>query len=72
MYTMSDWVKRWFLVEYDGDIEKKEFECRYVPEHKGYIVKMGCFREFVPEAKVYETEAVADSKREEILAELTV
>ena len=69
---MSDWVKRWFLVEYDGNIEKRQYECHQVPESKGYIVKMGCFREVVPEDKVYETEAAAEAKREEILAELTM
>jgi len=66
---MDDYVRRWFLVEYDGNIEKRVFDCRYVPDHKGYVVKMGCFREFVPEAKVYETEAAADAKLEELRAE---
>lgn len=66
---MSDYVKRWFLVEYEGNIEVREFECYNVPEHKGYIVKMGCIRDFVPEAKVYETKAAAESKLKELRAE---
>jgi len=65
---MSAYVKRWFLVEYDGKIEKREYECQYVPEHKGYIVKLGCIRDFVPEAKVYETEEAADAKLKELQA----
>lgn len=65
---MDGYVKRWLLVESDGNIEKRVFECRYSPEHKGYVVKMGCIRDFVPEAKVYETEAAADAKLEELRA----
>jgi hypothetical protein len=66
---MDDYVRRWFLVKYEGNIEKRVFECRYVPEYKDYTVKMGCFREFVPEAKVYETKAAADAKLEGLRAE---
>jgi|WetSurMetagenome_2_1015567.scaffolds.fasta_scaffold901775_1 hypothetical protein len=66
---MSSYVRRWFLVEYEGAIEKRVFECQYVPDHKGYVVKVGCVRDFVPEAKVYETEAAADAKLEELRAE---
>jgi hypothetical protein len=67
---MSDYVKRWFLVEYDGNIEMKEFECRYIQEHHGYSVKIGCILEFVPEAKVYATKDEAETRRKELLAEL--
>jgi hypothetical protein len=66
---MNDYVKRWFLVENDGDIEKREYECQYVPEHKGYIVKLGCIRDFVPEVKTSETEKAADTKLKELQAE---
>lgn len=66
---MNDYVKRWLLAEYDGNITKVVHECLYVPEQKGYIVKIGCIRDFVPESKVYETEAAADARLKEILAE---
>jgi len=66
---MSDYVKRWFLVEYDGNIEKKELQCKYVPEHHGYSLRTGCFLEFIPESKAYATEAEAEAKRKELLAE---
>ena len=67
---MADLVKRWFLVEYDGNIEKRELECRYIQEYHVYSVKTGCFLESVPEAKVYATEAEAEAKRKELLTEL--
>ena len=67
---MSDYLKRWFLVEYDGNIEKRQYECMYLPETKEYLVKMGCFRETVPEDKVYATEFKADAKLQELLADL--
>jgi hypothetical protein len=66
---MSDYVKRWFLTEYDGNIEVREFECRHIPEHHGYMVKMGCILDFVEESKVYATKEAAETKRESLLAE---
>lgn len=70
-YTMAEYVKRWFLVEYDGNIEVRQYEAQRVPEKHGYIVKAGCFREFVPEDKVYETKEAAEAKRQELIDELT-
>jgi hypothetical protein len=68
---MLTYVRRWFLVEHDGIIEKREFECIPIPEQKGYLVKSGCIREFVNESKVYDTEQAADAKLKKILAETT-
>jgi hypothetical protein len=56
---MSSYIRRWFVGEVNGILEVKEFECQHIPEHHGYIVKAGCFRDFVPDDKVYETEEEA-------------
>ena len=67
---MAEYVKRWFLVEYDGNIETRQYEAQHVPERKGYIVRAGCFREFIPEDKVYDTKEAAEAKRQKLLEEL--
>jgi hypothetical protein len=66
---MPDFVKRWFVLEYDGKVEKRQLDCYLVADHKVYVVKMGCFRETVAESKCYDTEALADARIAELEAE---
>jgi len=60
------WEKRWFVVEVDGDLVKKQFESHFIQDQNGYSVKLGCVRDFVPASKCYETEQAADSKIAEL------
>lgn len=60
------WEKRWFVVEVEGDLVKKQFESYFIPDQSGYSVRMGCFRDFVPASKCYETEQAADNKIAEL------
>ena len=65
---MPDFVKRWFVLDHGNEIEKRQLDCYHLPEHKVYVVKMGCFRETVAESKSYDTEAQADARIAELKA----
>jgi hypothetical protein len=66
------WEKRWFVVEVEGDLVKKQFPSYFIPDQKGYAVKMGCVRDFVPASKCYDTEQEADARIAELCGLLVV